>query len=92
MAPATTPQELIEELAPICRHHGIKRIRVGDIEIEFGTADVDPTKLKEFQRSLDQGVPTDDEVLNWSAPGFVPPEQPGPVNPTARVSRSSRRK
>lgn len=66
---------LIDSLAPLCRKHGIRRLRVGDVEIEFGpdTA-IDEKKLREFARMLDKGMPTDDEVLFHSAPGGRPLE------------------
>jgi hypothetical protein len=72
-----TPEEtvaMIEQLGPACRKHGVRKVRVGDVEVEFaGPGGVDGDVIKKFQQFLEQGLPTDEEALSWSAPGWAPP-------------------
>lgn len=79
---------LVEQLAPACRKYGVRRVRVGEVELEFQFDDVDGGEVKKFQQFMEQGVPTDDEALNWSAPGYVPPPAPD-APPQGRGRRRS---
>lgn len=75
------PVALINSLAPACKQHGIRRVRVGDIEIEFGPGgQVDETMMKKFHSMIEKGLPTDEEALFWSAPGG-PERKPEPEKP-----------
>lgn len=79
--------KLLKELSPFCREAGIRRLRVGELEIEFGGTAVDPKAIQEFQRAFDQGMPTEEDLLHYSEPGYVPSwsREPPPEPPkTAR--------
>lgn len=83
-----TPAELIQNLAATCRQHGVKRIKLPDgTEIEFGGEPVDPAVVRSFEKAVRGDYPADDDVLNWSAPGYVPQSPlsttPPPVPSTA---------
>lgn len=82
---------LIRALAPVCREHGIRRIKVGDVEIEFGGTAVDPKAIQEFQRAFDQGMPTEEDLLHYSEPGYVPSWNREPPPETPKTARGRAR-
>jgi hypothetical protein len=84
-----TNSELVS-LIDLCRKQGVRRVKVGDVELEFGPErQVSPDEVKAFSRIMEQGVPTDAEVLNWSAPSYEPPQKPEPALPKTTRQRNS---
>jgi len=67
---------LIEEVAPRCKKHGIRRIRIEDIEMEFGpsTERVTSAEIEKIAAELEKNMPTDEQILFHSAPGGAPVE------------------
>lgn len=63
----------VKELISIAQKAGLKHLKVGEIELEFGPqsrlhSSVDkPSKLPETKVET---LPTDEELLNWSSPHF----------------------
>lgn len=80
MTDKTAILELIAAVGPACKEHGIRRLRVGEIEMEFGGGApvIDPKSVKQFQEFMEQGMPTDGDVLGWSAPGGLDSPPPAP--------------
>lgn len=97
-------RDLIELLGPLCHQHGIHRIKVGDIEVEFNPprppqVKIGPKEMEEMSRRFAAGEPTDEELLLHSSPGYVPPElQPQLAQmlkqsmPPPQVARTARRR
>jgi hypothetical protein len=84
-----TNSELVS-LIDLCRKQGVRRVKIGDVELEFGAErQIDPEEIRQFSRIMDQGVPTDDEVLFHSAPGYEPPAKPEPALPKTTRQRNS---
>lgn len=83
----TEAVELVKQLAPICKTAGIKRIRVGDIEIEFGGGGIDEETIRRFQDVFSSGLPTEEDALNWSTPGYVPSTERQPEKPMPKTAR-----
>lgn len=80
-------REMIEKLAPVCERAGVRRVRVGEVEMEFGAKMVmDPKTMEEFTKRFMESQPTEEQVLFHSAPDFVR-DQPAPPPPTARTAR-----
>lgn len=84
-----TPAEaiaLITQAGPICKAHGISRIKIGELELEFQASQpVDEKLLGKFYDKFMGSMPTDSEVLFHSAPGELEPPPPEPPLPqTAR--------
>lgn len=71
MSPAET-EALIKALAPVCKAQGIRRIRVGELELEFGGSAPDAAAVAAFAKMFETGQPTEEDMLNWSSPGYVP--------------------
>jgi hypothetical protein len=67
-----TVQEL-EALADFCRKNGLRRLKAGDIELEFGPEKSEPTAglVEKLAERLAEQVPSDEDMLNWSAPQTV---------------------
>lgn len=89
-----TPAEygaLIEAVAAAAKKHGLTRVKVGDVELDFSPAPAPGFDLKAaeaFKRFMEQGVPTEEDILMHSVAGYVPTdEQPrAPKPPKARGS------
>lgn len=81
----------IEQLAPVCRKAGIRRVRLADgTELEFGgVSEATEAEMKRFRQFMEQGQPNDEEALNWSAPGWTPPAPAEPPAPTRTKGRRS---
>jgi len=75
---------LVKQLAPIAKAEGIRKVKVGGLEIEFGAAPMDAKQLEEMFSKFVGPYPSDTEVRDWSAPGGfeepAPPEPPPPKN------------
>lgn len=73
-------KKLIETLGPVCEEHGVHRIKVGDVEIEFDPPapqkmkPLDAKMMDELSKRFAAGEPTDEETLLMSSPGYIPPE------------------
>ncbi len=67
--------KMIKSLAPVCREAGIKRLCVEGIEMELEDPNKRPSPqdLEALAKAMGSGLPSEDEVLNWSSPGYVPP-------------------
>lgn len=89
-----TPAEygaLIEVAALAAKKHGLTRIKVSDIELDFAapsTPGFDLKAAEAFKRFMEQGVPTEEDILMHSAAGYVPTDErtPAPKPPKARRS------
>lgn len=81
----------IEKLTAFCRANNIRRIKTADVEMEFGAPDASDAMMKKFQRFIEQGQPTDDETLNWSAPGYDPSHTQGGPAPKPPQNARGRR-
>jgi hypothetical protein len=93
-----TPAEaraIVQELVPLCKQLGVSRLRVGDIEVELaapGTGAVDASMVQAFSNTLNKGMPSEEDLMFWSAPGGPmprPDDAPAPAEPpkTARGRR-----
>lgn len=62
--------QLLELIAPVCRKHGISRLSVGGLEMEFTPVaeKPDPKAMLEMAALLEKSMPSDEEVLYHSAP------------------------
>ena len=79
----------IKQLSDFCRAQGIRRVKTSEIELEFGPGGaVDEAMVKKFQDMIDRGLPSDEEAMFWSAPGFAPEAPEEPKTPTARGRKS----
>ncbi len=62
----------IQELIRLAQRAGLKRLKVGEIELELGPVSrmnsVD--KADKETETKTEAPPTDEELLNWSAPMF----------------------
>lgn len=59
----------LEAVAAFCKKHGIRRIRAGEIEMEFEppSAPAAIDRIAEMQKALLEGQPSDEEMLFWSS-------------------------
>lgn len=83
-----TPDEalkLVKQLAPVCKAEGIKRFRLGELEVEFGGSDADAAAVRKFQEAFSGGVVTDEDALRWSEPGYVPSSERPPADPAPKA-------
>lgn len=62
----------LNDLIAMCKKNGIKRIKHGDIELEFSSHDLETTTATEFFKP--GKMPGDDELLYWSS-GYSPTEE-----------------
>lgn len=65
----------IEEVITFCRANGIRKLNYQGVEIEFsqnasGTGPNTPEALQKFAEAMAGAVPSDTEMLGWSAPEF----------------------
>jgi hypothetical protein len=79
---------LLERVGPVCKRLGVSKLRVGDIELDFGSnpavGDVSDAQMKAFRtelEKLEKSMPSEEDVLFHSAPGMPPPKGPEPELP-----------
>lgn len=65
----------IEEVIAFCRANGIHKLNYKGLSLEFsanpsGAATQTPESLMKFAQSMAGAVPSDTEMLGWSAPEF----------------------
>lgn len=62
---------LLETVGPICRKHGIIRLKIEELEVEFAAAEkpVAAKELEKLAEAFAKSVPSEEEVLFHSAPG-----------------------
>jgi hypothetical protein len=60
---------LVSTLAPLCKQHGVRRVKIADFEMEFGGGAPTPAEMKEFGKMLDKSEVSDMDVLMHSSPG-----------------------
>ncbi len=66
---------LIIELAPLAKAHGIRKFKLGELEVEYAPSKADPTELQSFNRLMDKGLPTEAQVLFHSSPYGIPTDE-----------------
>ncbi len=72
----------LEEIIDLCVKKNVKRIKLPDLELEFGGDGGMPVAeaIKELKfPDKEMHMPTDDELLNWSTP-LTQAEEPKPSN------------
>jgi hypothetical protein len=85
----TTPD--LSALIALCKANGVRRIKTGDVELEFGgPATVSPETMQQFRDAIAGELAAEPDPLFWSAPGMVPPAPEEPPAPkTARGRRAA---
>lgn len=80
-APAARPSvptvAQLASLAAFCKAHGLRRLKAGDVEMEF-LASTDPADLAAMQKLTEQMAadePDDEAMLMWSAQQLVKAEE-----------------
>jgi hypothetical protein len=63
---------MIAELTPVCRKAGIALLKMEDVELHFGPAPPDPEEFKALVEHLERDIPSEEDILMHSAPGYVP--------------------
>ena len=74
-APPSLPQ--LAALAAFCKAHGLRRLKAGDVEMEF-LASTDPATLEATQKLTEQlaaDEPSDESMLMWSTQQMVKLEE-----------------
>ncbi len=64
----------LEQVIATCKAHGVRRISYGGVELDFGSAGPavapSPEDLLKTAQALAGAMPSDAEMLGWSAPEF----------------------
>lgn len=71
----------LRKTAKLCRKIGIRRLRMGSLEMEL--TDHEPARVPRGKKADDQSeipvtgprMPSDEEMMEWSTPFFVSPEE-----------------
>ena len=69
----------VKELILIAQKAGLKHLRVGEIELEFGPQSRVNSSIDKPAKGIETKVeqaPSDEELLNWSSPHFDHFESP----------------
>jgi len=81
---------MVRALTPVCKAEGIRRIRVGELELEFGGSGVTAQDVAAFTQAFDGAEPTDEDVLNWNDGSYVPSWERKPATPAPKTARGRR--
>ena len=70
---------LIAQMADMCRRHGLRRLKLGEVEIELAPGEppmvAEEQPVRALEEALAGAMPPDGDLLFWSTPGPLPSEE-----------------